>query len=113
MPIRQYFAAIRRKPGISERLGQVGDVEVGLLVPFASEGEHGVGTALDAAVDHAGEVHAQEGKVGVGHGVDQVLAEMMRLGLELEIFAAKRHDLGGRLFAAHRGDPVAMQARRS
>ena len=75
-----------------EGVGEVAWVDVAPAVAFAGEGEDGVGPGFDAAVVHAGEVDAEEGKFGVGHGVDEVADEVALGGGELEVFAAEGED---------------------
>ena len=51
----------------------------------------------------------RNGKVRVGHRVDQILAEVGGLGCQLEILAPERDDLGVGLLAAHRRHAIAVQ----
>ena len=69
--MRQCLRARRRKPWDLNDVEQVRGREVGALVPLALEREHGVGADVDATVDAAGEVHAEERVGRVGHGIDQ------------------------------------------
>lgn len=62
--------------GEGEGFGGFAGVDVGFAVAFAGEGEDGIWSGFDAAVDEAGEVHAKEGKGGVGDGVDEVADEV-------------------------------------
>ena len=81
-----------------------------MAVAFALQGQHRVGAGLDAAVDHAREVDAQEGELGIGHGVDQVPHQVVPVGPQLVVLAAERHDLQPRLDAAQPGDAIGLQA---
>ena len=49
-----------------EGFGQFTGVYIPSAVPFAAEGEHGIGAGLDSTADHARIVHAEEreGRVG-------------------------------------------------
>ena len=58
--------------GEGEGFSGFAGVDVGFAVAFAGEGEDGIRAGFDAAVDEAGEVNAEEGECGVGHGVDEV-----------------------------------------
>src|SRR5690606_41879313 len=71
--------------------------EARLAVSLALEGQEGIGARLDATVDPAGEVYAQEGKLGVRHRVDQVAHQAARRGLEIVVFAAGRDDTHARI----------------
>ena len=99
-----------QEAGVGQRLPEVSGVEVELAVALAAEREHGVGAALHAAADHAGEVDAQEGEVRIGDGVDQGLAEVLGVLGQLEVLAAEGHDLCGGLVAGELGYAVAVQA---
>ena len=85
-------------------------MDIGFSVAFAGEGEDGVRTGFDAAVDEAGEVDAKEGKGGVGHGVDEVADEVARFGGELVILATEGNDPDVVSRVGERGDAVAKKA---
>ena len=57
---------------VCQGVKQIARIEIGLAIALAGEGQHRVGTGLDAGVNHAREVYAQEGKARVGDRVDQV-----------------------------------------
>ena len=96
--------------GEGEGVEEVAGVEVLFAVAFAGPGEDGVRPGLDAAVDEAGEVDAEEGEAGVGDGVDEVADEGVALGAELVVFAAKGDDFDGAGFAGEGGDAVGVEA---
>ena len=52
----------------TQRFHGVAQVKVGLSIAFALERENRVEAALDLAVGHAREVHAEEREVGLGTG---------------------------------------------
>ena len=82
-----------------------------LAVSLAGQREDGVRPALDAAADHAGEVHAEEGERGVGDRIDEPPHEPLRLGRELEVLAAERKDAQVEVSHGHARDPVGLQPR--
>ena len=96
--------------GEGEDFGGFAWMDVGFAVAFAGEGEDGVRAGFDAAVDEAGEVDAEEGEGGVGHGVNEVANEMAGFGGELEIFAAEGEDADVILGASKLSDAVAEEA---
>ena len=85
-------------------------VDVTQTVAFAGKGEHGIGSGFDAAADHASEVDAKEWEGWIGHGVDQVTAEMTRFGAEFVVFAPERHDADLAALTGEFADPVAVQS---
>ena len=98
-----------QKTGVGQGLGQIAQVEIGLAVALAREGQHRVGAALHRAVDHAGEVDAQEGKLRIGHRVDQRAAQVVHLRLERIILAAEWDDGRRRFAAIQRRDAVGVE----
>ena len=99
------------RPPITEGFHGVAQIEVGLAVALAFEGEHRVGTALDFAVGHAREMHPKERKVGVGHGVDQVADLVLGVVFELVVIAPESHDAFLQRNAVPTGKAVGLQAR--
>ena len=73
--------------------GDVAQVDRALAVALAAEAEHGVGPDRDAAVDGAGEVDAEEGQVGVGHGIDERVDEAVAGRGQAVVLTPERHDL--------------------
>src|SRR5690606_3293352 len=69
------------KATIGQRFGQIKEIDVPLTIAFARKGEHRIRTAFDTAIDHAGEVDAEERKVRIRHWVNQVPAKVLGLGL--------------------------------
>ena len=96
--------------GEGEDFGGFAGVDVGLAVAFAGEGEDGIRAGFNAAVDEAGEVDAEEGEGGVGHGVNEVANEMEGFGGEFEIFAAEGDDADVVFCAGEGGDAVTEEA---
>jgi len=83
------------------------------LVALAGQGQHGVGPALDGAVDPAGQVDPEEGEGGIGDGIDQAAHERGGAWGQHAVLAAERDDARRRGFAprGERGDPVTLQPR--
>src|SRR4051794_35959043 len=75
--------------GICQRLEQVDQIDVELRITFASECQHGIWSAFDSAVNQPREMHAEEWELRIGHGVNQIAAEMLPFRLEFKVFAAK------------------------
>ncbi len=82
-------------------------MDVGFTVAFTSEGEDGIRAGFDPSVDEAREVHAEEGKRWVGHGVNEMADEMSCFGSELEILATEGNDTNVVFRAGECGDAVA------
>src|ERR1019366_1839731 len=97
-------ASVTRQKVPQARIGnsveEIARIDIPLAVTFAREGEHSVRTCFNTAVDQAGEVHAEEGELRIGHGVDQVEHERLAVRLDLVILAAERNDAD---FAAQTG----------
>ena len=91
---------------IAEGIGEVAEIDVLFAVPFPRTCKHCVRSGLHAAVDEAGEVNAEEGKVEVGDGVDEMANEALALRTELIIFAPEGNDLCLWSFAGKLGHPV-------
>ena len=74
-------ASVTRQKVPQARIGnsveEIARIDIPLAVTFAREGEHSVRTCFNTAVDQAGEVHAEEGELRIGHGVDQVAHERL------------------------------------
>src|ERR1017187_2012207 len=107
-------ACVTRQKVPQARIGnsveQIARIDIRLAVTFAREGEHSVRTCFNAAVNQTGEVHAEEGELRIGHGVDQVAHERLAVRLDLVILAAEWSDAD---FAAQTGqfaDMIAMKA---
>ena len=62
-------------------------------------------------MNQAGEVDAQERELRVRHRVDQVADQVLALGPDPVVLAAKRHDSHFTLFAREQAHPVAVQPR--
>ena len=97
-------ASVTRQKVPQARIGnsveEIARIDIPLAVTFAREGEHSVRTCFNTAVDQAGEVHAEEGELRIGHGVDQVAHERLAVRLDLVILAAEWNDAD---FAAQTG----------
>ena len=65
---------------------------------------------MHVAVDAAGQVHPEEGQLGVGHRVDQAAHQVGRGRGQLVVLAAERHDAHRRLVPEQPGHPVGVQA---
>ena len=68
-----------------------------------------VGSRLDAAADHAGEVDAEEREARIGDRVNQVADEAGALRRQFVVLAAERDDAHVRAHAAHAGDAVGLK----
>ena len=107
-------ACVTRQKVPQSRIGnsveEVAWIDIRLAVTFAREGEHSVRTCFDTAVNQTREVHAEEGKLRIGHGVDQVANERLAVRLDLVILAAKWNNAN---FAAQTGqfaDAITVKA---
>ena len=100
-----------QKAGIRQRVGQIAQRNISLAVTFAGKRQHGVRAALNAAVNHPREVHAQKWKTRIGHRINQIAAQMLRLGLQIKIFAAKRNNFRIDLLPAQFRHAIRMQSR--
>lgn len=78
--------------GPGEGVGGVADVDVAPAVALTLEGEDGVGSGLDGAVESAGEVDAEEGEGRVGDGIDEVVEQVSGGGDEVVVLAAEGDD---------------------
>ncbi len=96
--------------GEGEDFGGFAGVDVGFAVAFPRESKDGVRAGFDPAVDEAGEVDAEEGEGGVGHGVDEVADEVARFRGEFEIFATERDDTNVVFCAGEGSDAVTKEA---
>src|SRR5205814_8390887 len=81
------------KAGERQRLQEVAQIDVRLTIAFTSEGEHGIRPALNTALNHPREVHAQKWKRRFGDWINQIAAQMLGFRLELVILAAERNNL--------------------
>ena len=61
------------------------------MIAFTLEAEHGIRTGMNAAVDHASEVHAEKRKLRIRHRIDEVAHQVPAFGLQLVVFAPERH----------------------
>jgi len=86
-------------------------VDVEFAIAFPREGEDGVRAAFNAAVDHAGEMDAEEGEARIGDGVDEVVAEVMGVWGEFEVFAFEGDDVTRGSEASGFGDAVGLETR--
>ena len=84
-------------------------IDVELCVSLASERQHGIRSAFDAAVNQSREVNAEKRELRIGNGVNQIATQVPGIRLEFVVLAAKGDDLGVRLRAAELGDAVAVQ----
>jgi len=92
--------------GEAEDFGGLERMDVGFAVAFAGERKNGIWAGFDSAVDEAGEVDAEEGEGGVGHGVDEVTDEVARFGGEFEILSTERDDADIVFGSSEGGDAV-------
>ncbi len=81
------------------------------MIPLTGEGQNGIRPTLDTAGDHAGEMNAEKGEIGIGNGVDQRVAQMPGFGLQFEVFASEGNDLRRRFPGRHLCDTVGVEAR--
>ena len=75
-----------------------------------AERQNGVGPRFNAAIGHAGEMDAQEGKAWIGHGVDEVLHEKSALGNQLVILTPERNDQQAWIQSTQARHAIGMQA---
>ena len=94
---------------ICERVGEVARAEIGFAVTFARKRQHGVRPGFDAAVNEPREMHAEEGKLRIGHGVDQMPDQMLprffNAGVAVANYAESGESIRSSL-GAHRFDKV-------
>ena len=88
-------------PRRAQNLQRVAKREVALAIAFAFESQHRVWPDGHAAIDHAGEMHAQKWHRGVGNGVNQVVNNLVMLRRKAEILATERADDKARFEAEH------------
>jgi len=77
---------------VGEGVAQVAEVDVGFAVAFTGEGEDGIRASFNTSMNKTGEMDAEEGELGVGHGVNEVADEVMAVGFELKIFTTEGDD---------------------
>ncbi len=58
-------------------------------------------------------MHAEEGKVWIGHRIDEIAAEMLRLRFDFIVFTAEGDNLDFGLLPTQSGDAIRVQTRRS
>lgn len=73
------FCSTRRMPGEVRILQGIGQRDIALAVAFALQSQHGVGADGDAAVDHAGQVDAEERHRRIGDRIDQMVDDLVVL----------------------------------
>ncbi len=95
------------RPGGDAR--RVAQRDVAPAVALALQGQHGVRPGLDAAVYHQGQVHSQEGKAGIGHGIDKAADEAPPLGRQLVVLAAEGQDAQSRIGATEAGHAIGLE----
>ena len=96
-------------PAPYQRGGQVTDRDVGPAIALPSQGQHGVGAGVDAAVEASGEVHAEERKPGIGNRVDQTPDQVGRRPNHVQVLAPEGQDAGVGSRARASGHPVCME----
>ena len=94
----------------TEGVAKVRRIEIGFAIAFAGQGEHRVGAGLDAAFDEPCKMNAQEGKLRIGHGIDQVAHEELALRFDFEILAAEGDDADLAFLARQLRHAVAVQS---
>ena len=95
---------------VGECFDRVAKTEIGFEITFAFESENGVRSSVDGAVDHLGEMNAEEGELGIRDGIDESFNEVTLLGDEFVIFAAERDDAHFGIGAGHAGNAIAVEA---
>ena len=87
----------------------VGKAEARASVPVAGESQDGVGPGLDAAVDHARKVDAEEGEPCVGNGINEIADEALARLDQLVVFAAEGNDLHAGVNAAETRHAIRLE----
>ena len=90
------FAVAREhppEPGEEQVLRDVAQVDGELPISLARQAEHGVRAHRHAAVDHAREMDAEEGEVGVRDRIDQAPDDVVLLARQSVVLAAEGDDL--------------------
>src|SRR5262249_865932 len=93
---------------VGEGFERITELEIELVIPFTGKGQHRVRTTFHPTVDHAGKMDTQEGEIGVWDRVDEIAAEVLRLGLDFIVFAAKGDNLNFGLLATQSGHTVRL-----
>ena len=93
MPTRQYFRATRQVPGQVRGFPGVVSADPPQRIGVASHDHHGRRPERHPPVDVLGDVHAQEGQIRVGDGVDHAAQTRCREWASSEVGAAERDDL--------------------
>ena len=113
MPVRQCRRASRRKPGRPSVAATSPRRDVAPAVALAGEREDRVRADVDAAVDAAREVHAEERVARVGHRVEQPADEVLALRARAGRYSPRKGTMRGSASSpASARDPVGLQARR-
>ena len=103
------FAGDDSEAGPKEGFERVPQVELGLAVGFTAQGEHGVGSAFDAALDHAGEMDSEKGKGRIGYRIDEIANEAAGMGFENVVFASEGCDAQGQVRVGLPGETVGVE----
>jgi len=98
------------KTGIGGHLNGIGEIERGLGIAFTGEGENGIGSGFDSAIDVQREMDAEEGEARIGNWIDEPTTEVTFLGHDLVVFAAERYDLQIELGSGHVTDAIALES---
>lgn len=97
------------KARVGESVTQVASRKVRLAVSFAFEGQNGIGTGMDRAIDHAGEMHPEKWEIGIWNRVNEGFDQMALLRNQGEVLAAERNDLCTGIGAGSGGNAITVQ----
>src|SRR5271165_2556227 len=95
---------------VCEGFDRVAQREISLAISFTRKREYCIGSGLDAAMNEAREVYAEERELRIGHRVNEIVDEMLAFRLELVVLPAKGNDLCLIPRTSHAAHTVAMQA---
>src|SRR6185312_6573892 len=95
---------------ISERVGDIPQVDTSPFVALARECQHGIRADDDASIDRACQMHTEKGQSGIGNRIDQMGYQMWLRRAETEIFATERDDADLRVEAGEPRQPIRLQS---
>lgn len=100
--VRAVPASQSPRTGVGDGRPQVTPRHMAPVVPLAAQGRDGVGACQHSAADLTRQVDPDEGEPGIGYGVDEVAAQVGRLGAQSVILPTKGHEYERGLIARRR-----------
>src|SRR6185503_11540193 len=80
------------QPRVAGRVEHVAGFDRGPPVALPGQGEHRVRSGVDTAVDHPGQVHAEERELRIRYRVDQPTDQVAAVGTQFVVLATERDD---------------------